>query len=309
MFGVLAVNKPSDWTSRDVVNRIQKLVRPSKVGHTGTLDPMATGVLLIAVGPATRLVEFSHAAAKCYEGDFELARASETLDTEGDVQLVEDASAFSEEELLVELENWKGAIEQTPPKYSAINIGGRRAYDLARAGKEFEVPKRRVTIHNLSLESFSSEQMTLQIECSSGTYIRTLGFDVAHALGSSAVMSRLVRTSIGDISLEDCVELDGLQSTQDIVQHLRSPLELVSTFETCILNSVGAQRIRNGIGLTECDFVEAPNLQSDSCTSDSRWAAVDESGMLVAILELRGKHFRSLRVFQAEVSSLSPALK
>ncbi len=294
MFGVLAVNKPAGLTSRDVVNRVQRLVRPLKVGHTGTLDPMATGVLLVAVGPATRLVEFAHEAHKFYVGDFRLGETSETLDTEGTIESLENAPAVNSNELEGELKNWIGQIEQTPPKYSAIHIDGRRAYELARSGTEFEVPIRQVIIHALTVSYFEYPEFRIEIECGTGTYIRSLGNDIAQAIGSAAVMTGLIRTRIGAIELSDCCELDELRNCDDVTNRLIGPRCLLDALPTITLDGSKCQSIRNGIP------VEL-NVQ------EQRVAACDSQGRLVAVLERTGgTTYRSLRVFQSAVADNQP---
>jgi tRNA pseudouridine55 synthase len=295
MFGVLAINKPATWTSRDAVNRVQGIVRPSKVGHTGTLDPMATGVLLLAVGRASRLVEFSHGYSKRYEADFELGRTSDTLDTDGDVQLLEDAPIPTRDELQSEAERWIGNVQQIPPKYSAINVQGRRAYDLARQGKTFDLKSRPVTIHQIEILEYTYPRFRLRIHCGTGTYVRSLGSDIARGLNSDAVMSRLVRTQIGPFTLQDCVELAKLVSPQDVLAHLRPAQMLLADMSHVVLTPELAQRIRNGLPI---------DLGSQS---EDRLAALDESHRLVAVLDRTPQGvYRSLRVFHNENETIQP---
>jgi len=294
MFGYLAINTPQGWTSRDVVNRVQRLVRPVKVGHTGTLDPLATGVLIVAIGPATRLTEYSHFQSKEYVGEFELHKFSDTLDVEGDVNLVESPPTLEQGELLQELDRWRGPIRQTPPKFSAINVGGRRAYDLARKGKDFEIPQRTVTIHDLELNTFDGSCFDLRVNCSTGTYIRTLGSDIAKGCGTDAVMSELTRTRVGAVELKDCVELDYLNSVDKIYENLRPAVDLVSSLLCQKIPTNLVADIRYGIKISECEL----RSLFDKETSPNQFAALDELGELVGILEKRGDVYRSLRVFQ-----------
>lgn len=287
MFGVLAINKPAAVTSRTVVNQIQRLVRPSKVGHTGTLDPMATGVLLVAVGGATRLVEFSHQLTKCYIADFQLGLTSDTLDTDGDVRPVSDARVPNRREIVEELDKWIGRVMQVPPKYSAIHVRGQRAYDLARSGQQFQLPARPVEIYALDVLAYEHPQLRIQIRCGSGTYVRSIGSDVTRGLGTDAVMSRLVRTRVGPFPIDDCVDLDRLTDKTVISAHLHPAQTMLLGMPRTVLSAEQAIRIRNGLPLQLPD------------EGDQTLAAVDENDALVAVLtRTDDRSYRSLRVFQ-----------
>ncbi len=296
MFGVLAVNKPPELTSRDVVTRVAKLVKPHRVGHTGTLDPLATGVLLLAVGHAARLVEFSHLLGKHYQADFWLGKSSDTLDADGDVVELDSTPRIEREQMLATLQNFRGEIQQTPPRFSAVHVDGKRAYDLARKGKAFDVPPRTVHIAELELLHFSSDRFRLRVACSTGTYIRSLGSDMARTLGSDAVMYQLTRTRIGDISLEQCVALESLRAGDDVQRHLLSPLCLLAALPRIELDEEQAKQIRNGIPL---------ELDLDR-TVTRPWLAVDAEQQVVAILTPSGDRYRSLRVFHSSSETSQP---
>lgn len=296
MFGVLAVDKPPKLTSRDVVTRVAKLVKPHRVGHTGTLDPLATGVLLLAVGHAARLVEFSHLLTKHYEADFWLGKSSDTLDADGNLIELESPPQLEREQVIGRLENFRGDIQQTPPRFSAVHVAGKRAYDLARKGKEFDVPPRNVHISELELLHFTSESFGLRVACSTGTYIRSLGSDIARSLGSDAVMFQLTRTRIGDISLEQCVSLESLQSADDVLTHLLPPLSLLGALPRVVLDEAQASQIRNGIPL---------KLDLDRNITRP-WLAVDREQQVVAILTPSGDRYRSLRVFHNNSETSQP---
>ncbi len=171
MFGVLAVNKPKNLSSRFIVNRLQHIVDTVKVGHTGTLDPLATGVLLLAFGNATKLVEFSLEQSKCYVASFEFGKTSDTLDSTGTVTEISGGRIPSFVELQEELVKWIGKINQVPPQFSAVNIGGKRAYRLARKGVEFELEPREIEIYALELLEYRFPHFKLKIDCGSGTYV------------------------------------------------------------------------------------------------------------------------------------------
>lgn len=288
MFGVLPVDKPAGLTSRDVCNRIDRLVRPDKVGHTGTLDPLATGVLLLAIGSASRLVEFSLGHSKEYEADFLLGQRSETLDIDSQIEQLTTAPRPELQQLQAHVEPWIGRVKQVPPKFSAINVGGRRAYDLARKGHDFQLPAREIEIFAIEILVYDYPLLTLRIECGSGTYVRSLGSDLARAVGSDAVMSRLVRTRVGPFRLADCARLEQLPTVAEIQHHLRPPQLLIADMPTIRLSPEQAALIRNGIPLQL-----EPELPL-------RLIATDEQDQLVAVLERSdpaAPRYRSLRVF------------
>ena len=288
MFGVLPVDKPAGLTSRDVCNRIDRYVRPAKVGHTGTLDPLATGVLLLAVGSASRLVEFSLGHHKQYEADFLLGRRSPTLDVEGDVELIPSAPIPSLAQLQDQAASWVGRVKQVPPRFSAINISGRRAYDLARKGRDFELAARDIEIFAIDILVYDYPLLRLQIECGSGTYVRSLGSDIARAVNSDAVMSRLVRTQVGPFQLADCHQLERLTTADAVEQALQPPQLLIANMPTVRLLAEQVAQIRNGIPL---EF---------ETSSAERLIATDGQDRLVAVLEqtdLSAARYRSLRVF------------
>lgn len=274
LFGVLPVNKPTGVTSRKAVNAVVRALgdRKIKVGHTGTLDPLAEGVLLVAIGRATRLVDESHLSTKRYVGSFLLSKTSDTLDVDGNVQDVPDAQPVVADELVAAAGKFLGTIAQTPPKYSAIHIQGKRAHDLARRGEEFEMPTRNVQIHRIEVLSASTREFTLDVECGTGTYIRTLGCDIAAACGSSAVMSSLCRQEVGGISLSECVPLDAVQRRIDVTSHLLSPLRLVPHLERVSASEETIAEIVHG-------------RPYDLRSRESKVAVVDESEELVAIAE------------------------
>src|SRR5262245_35406014 len=197
MFGLLNIDKPAGLTSRDVVSRVQRLVRPQKVGHAGTLDPLATGVLVVAVGPATRLVEYVQRMPKTYQGTFLLGRTSDTEDVEGEVVELDSPPVPTRAEIDAALPRFIGTIEQRPPAYSALKVAGRRAHKLARRGEAVELAPRPVEIHAIELLRYEYPEMELRIDCGSGTYVRSLGRDVAEAVDTGAVMAALRRLAIG----------------------------------------------------------------------------------------------------------------
>ena len=221
----LLVDKPAGWTSFDVVAKLRGLLkaqyraqgitptkRQVKVGHAGTLDPFATGLLIILLGDATKQAETFLKLDKSYEATLQLGEVSDTGDPEGELTQFASSREKSPTELEVEdaLSQFKGIITQTPPAYSAIKINGKRAYDLARAGKEVEIPSRQVTIHSIELLRYDYPELRIRTHVSSGTYIRTLAEDVGKTLGVGAYCKELRRTSIAKWSLDDALTIDSI---------------------------------------------------------------------------------------------------
>jgi tRNA pseudouridine55 synthase len=209
--GFLNVNKPSGMTSRDVVNRVCRIVGTKRVGHAGTLDPLATGVLVVAIGKATRLVEYVQNQAKTYRAGFLLGQSSDTDDTEGTVtirEVVEPPSLLEIENALVK---YLGTIMQLPPKFSAVKVQGQRAYDLARKGAEVEIKPRPVEVHSIAVTEYSFPRLSLDIHCGSGTYIRSIARDLGEDLGVGGLMESLERTAVGVFELKNAVTLETLE--------------------------------------------------------------------------------------------------
>lgn len=210
--GILIVDKPADWTSQDVVSKLRGVFHEKRVGHGGTLDPMATGVLPVFFGRATRAVEFFEHAEKAYEAKLLLGRITDTQDSSG--RTLETHSVnVSEEQLRNALQPFLGRQEQLPPMYSAIKIGGKKLYELARAGKEVERKPREITIFDLELRSFSGSEATIYVHCSKGTYVRTLCHDIGAALGCGGCMSALRRVQAGAYCAENSISLE------EIIRH------------------------------------------------------------------------------------------
>jgi tRNA pseudouridine55 synthase len=204
--GILNLNKPSGMTSRGAVDLVARLVRPAKAGHAGTLDPLASGVLVVCIGKATRLIEFVQQMPKRYRAAFLLGCSSPTEDIEGEVTELADPPIPTRDQVESACAGFSGIIEQRPPTFSAIKVGGQRAYDLARSGKEVALKSRPVTVYELFVRDFVYPRLELDIQCSAGTYVRSLGRDLAESLGTAAVMSELVRTEIGPFRLEQAVD-------------------------------------------------------------------------------------------------------
>jgi tRNA pseudouridine55 synthase len=226
--GLLNIDKPKGITSHDVVARIRKLTGQAKVGHTGTLDPMATGVLLVCLGQATRLIEFLIKTPKKYRATLRFGLTTDTLDADGQVLSQNDTSTLTESYLRATLLTFRGEIEQIPPIFSALKKDGQPLYKRARAGQPVQVDPRLVTIYDLSLVDWQPPDLTIDLSCSPGTYVRALARDMGQAVGTGAHLSELVRTANGTWSLDQAVSLAVLEQTaaienQDWRQHLHPP--------------------------------------------------------------------------------------
>lgn len=211
--GFILVDKPADWTSFDVVAFLRKVTGIKKIGHTGTLDPFATGLLIVAVSRgATKLIDSFHQYKKVYEASFVLGATSDTQDLTGNIFENENVKAPSEEEVNEVLKKFIGEQKQIPPMFSAKKIGGQKLYDLARKGIEIERKPNLITIHDIEFLDYEFPNFSIRVTCSTGTYIRTLGHDIGQALGTGAYCEELRRTQIGDYSVEDAIqpkEFDG----------------------------------------------------------------------------------------------------
>ena len=210
--GILIVDKPTGWTSMDVCAKIRGILREKRVGHAGTLDPMATGVLPVFVGRATKAVSFAESGEKEYLAALRLGLVTDTQDITGEVLETHDASAVTEAEVRAVLPRFTGEISQIPPMFSAIKINGQKLYDLARQGKEVERKARAVTIFALEVvEQVSETDYILRIRCSKGTYVRTLCHDIGQALGCGGCMFSLRRTMAAGFTLDESVTLEQMQ--------------------------------------------------------------------------------------------------
>jgi tRNA pseudouridine55 synthase len=287
--GLLNLHKPADVTSRWVVDQVQKLVRPAKVGHAGTLDPLATGVLVVCVGKATRLVEYVQQLPKQYRAEFQLGKTSTTEDITGEVTDLIEPPVPSFDELQTAVRNLTGEILQRPPAFSALKVAGRRAYDLARKGQAVELAPRPVTIHQLNIVVFDYPRLLVDVSCSSGTYIRSLGRDLAEALGTGAVMSALERTAIGNFRVSDSIEVEAL-THETLANHLLPPLTAVDHLPRYQLNAAEQTHIANGryIPAIASQFTKpACEFTEFQPTDPVEYAGIDCRGNLAAILRRR----------------------
>ena len=245
MNGIVIVDKPQGWTSQDVTAKLRGVFQTRRIGHGGTLDPMATGVLPVFVGRATRGVEFFEHAEKTYETVLRLGITTDTEDISGTVLTEQDA--FVTGEMLEEvLEKFRGDIMQIPPMYSALKVGGQKLCDLARKGKEVERKPRPVTIHELTLLSMEADGIHLRVRCSKGTYIRTLCKDIGEALGCGGCMAALRRVSAGAYTIDEAIPLQELIATDTPEQYLRGVDTMFVQHPKVVLTPNQEKRCRNG---------------------------------------------------------------
>ncbi len=245
MNGIVIVDKPQDWTSQDVTARLRRVFNTRRIGHGGTLDPMATGVLPVFVGRATRGVEFFEHAEKIYEATLRLGMATDTEDISGRV-LTEKTVSLSLSDVEKALPQFRGEILQIPPMYSALKQNGQKLYELARKGKEVARSPRPITIHELTLLGMEDRDVFLRVHCSKGTYIRTLCKDIGAALGCGGCMAALRRVQAGEYTAEDAVPLQTLLESEHPEQYLRPVDSMFPNYPALTLTEKQEARCRNG---------------------------------------------------------------
>ena len=245
MNGIVIVDKPQDWTSQDVTARLRRVFNTRRIGHGGTLDPMATGVLPVFVGRGTRGVEFFEHAEKTYETVLRLGLTTDTEDIWGET-LEQRPVEFTPKKLEEVLESFRGEILQIPPMYSALKVNGQKLCDLARKGKEVERKPRPITIHELTLLEVTESTLRLRVRCSKGTYIRTLCKDIGDALGCGGCMAELRRVTAGEYTIEESVPLQTLLDTENPEVYLRSVDTMFRNYPEIKLTPNQEKRCRNG---------------------------------------------------------------
>ncbi|KAA0234675.1 MAG: tRNA pseudouridine synthase B [Acidimicrobiales bacterium] len=267
--GIAVVDKEAGWTSHDVVARARKILGTRKVGHAGTLDPDATGVLVLGVGRGTRLLRFIGELSKNYQGVVVLGVETSTLDATGEIVATQDMSQVTLGDVRRVAARLVGNIEQTPPMVSAVKVGGRRLYELARRGEEVERKPRQVTVHRLDVEATADPmRYRIAVECSSGTYVRSIAADIGHGLGGLAHLTDLRRTAIGPF------EAKGASNVEDL--RLLPPSAAVGHLASVTVPDEVAQRVVHGavLGRTGSRFA-----------GDGPWAVLAEDGCLLAVYE------------------------
>lgn len=302
MNGILCVNKPEGWTSFDVIAKLRKLLHIKKMGHAGTLDPMATGVLPVFLGKATKLISYLEDHDKIYEAEFKLGVTTTTLDRTGEV-LTNTSQAVDRQELAAALSKYRGVIFQTPPMYSAVKVHGKRLYELARKGAVVAREKRKVYIYDLRLQRFDQQkqQGSLCIHCSQGTYIRTLCDDIGRDLQVGGILTSLIRTGACGFSLKNCYSLEEIQ---------RGAFTVISLDDyckkwPCLLLTRKQARIFCQGGFLRWDAVEKERMQDKTLLT-----AVYFNDSLLGLARLaEGKAVKAERVFYDQMKDPLDLLK
>lgn len=298
MNGVLPVDKPAGPTSHDIVAAARRALRLRRIGHTGTLDPFATGLLLLCLGPATRLAEYLTGLDKRYDAVARLGVRTDTLDATGTVIGGEErggaaagaGAALSPERIRAAFEAERGTRLQQPPAFSAKRVAGRRAYELARAGDPVLPDPVEVTIHAIDVTEVEGDLVRFTVTCSSGTYIRAIARDVGERLGVGAHLTELRRTAIGAFRVEDALPMDALEDAGAVAAAVVSPTRALGHLPSAEIDEAAARRIRNG------QAVPAPP-ESDGAARTASLVAVSAGGELVAVAEQDGELLRPRKVF------------
>ncbi len=277
--GALVVDKPVGMTSHDVVQAIRNGTGLRRAGHTGTLDPRASGVLVILVGPAVRLSEYVSASDKRYQAIIRLGGTTDTFDAEGKFTPTKDPVNVTEAEFEEALKSFVGEIEQVPPAHSAVKVGGRKAYEMARKGEEVELEPRKITVHHLEVLEWTPPEVVIDVHCSSGTYVRSLANDLGKKLGCGAYLVGLRRTKSGKFTLRDATPLRKLQEAFQAgnwYQYLIPAAEALADWPSVELNPDEVEGVRHGhrVKAKEADTVH------------QRVRGISTQGELVALMEL-----------------------
>ena len=260
--GVLNIDKPQGYTSHDVVTRVRKLTGIRRVGHAGTLDPLATGVLLVCVGNATRISDYLQRGRKIYRSTFRLGESTDTYDAEGKVQVTTPLPAFDLAELDRALDAFRGDIQQIPPMYSAIKHEGQPLHKLARAGIQVERKARSITVFDISIEAWQTPDLTVRINCTPGTYVRSIAHDLGMALGCGGHVQSLRRVASGAWRGEDAVTLENLLATRDAwPNYLHGLRAALSMLPPLVLTAEQAYRFAVGQSISACAEKDASEVR------------------------------------------------
>lgn len=289
MDGVINVNKPLGMTSHDVVYRLRRILGIKKIGHTGTLDPDASGVLPMCIGKGTKLAEYLTATDKCYMAELTLGAFTDTQDASGEI-LESFEVNVTEDEIRKTIDGFVGEIEQIPPMYSAIKINGKKLYELAREGKSVEREARRVLIKSIEIKKIDLEKNTVYmlVSCSKGTYIRTLCNDIGERLGCGGYMSALERTKSGKFCIENAFTLEKIEEMAEKSDFsFMVPIgDVLSEYKKIVLAEKNAKRLKNGI-----------KINVEGLEENEKYRVFDEQGMFLALAQSQKGQFVILKTF------------
>ena len=285
--GILIVDKPAGWTSQDVAAKLRGVFHERRIGHSGTLDPMATGVLVLFVGRATRAVEFAESDSKEYLAGLRLGLVTNTQDTSGET-LETHPVAVTREELDAALDAFRGDISQIPPMYSAIKIGGKKLYELARKGQEVERKPRNITIFELAVEDGSGSDWDLRVRCSKGTYVRTLCHDIGQSLGCGGCMSSLRRTRAGRFTLEQAVTMEQILAfaQEHDPAELLMPVDALFAQHPALIVTLGqTEKLKHGAAIHDWHF------------ADGTYRVYSETGEFLLLGTVKGQILTTVKSF------------
>ena len=280
MHGILNIDKPYGITSMEVVRRVKRACGQKRVGHAGTLDPIATGVIPVCIGQATRVTEYLNDGRKEYEAQIELGVTTDTYDAMGEVLSRCDPGDLSEGDILTELKSFEGSIEQVPPMYSALKKDGKRLYELARAGIEVEREPRRVQVYDINLLELKGHVVRVLVTCGKGFYMRSLAFDLGQALGCGGHLKSLIRTKSGPFKVEEAISLEDAEdafSSSDWPDMLNPPDVVLSSMRATIVGSKIEDMVRNGRALPQ-------GLRIPNGRANEKCRAYSVDGRFIAIL-------------------------
>lgn len=286
MNGIILVDKPQDWTSHDVVAKLRGILHERRIGHSGTLDPLATGLLAVFVGRATRAVEFAEADSKEYIAGLRLGIATDTQDISGSIISRCDAIP-SRETVICAVNSFVGEIDQLPPMYSAIKVGGKKLYELARRGESVERKSRKISINSIDVIGEDGGDLMLKVSCSKGTYIRTLCHDIGEKLGCGACMSSLRRTAAGVFLIENAHSIEEIQAAaaSGDLQNFLLPLDtLFSQYPVLTVNENRTKRLKTG---------NIINLNAP----DGKYRVYSESGEFLLLGEISDGKLKTIKNF------------
>lgn len=288
MNGILLIDKAADWTSSDVVAKLRGVLHEKRIGHAGTLDPMATGLLVLLVGRATRACSFAEAEGKSYRAALRLGRTTDTQDVTGRTLREADASFVTQPILTETLTHFTGPIEQIPPMYSAVKQGGKKLYEIARRGGEVERKPRPITVHRIACTGRSGEDWLLEIECSKGTYVRTLCHDIGEELGCGGCMSALRRVRAGQFSVEEAHTVAEVIAAAAEGRAAELLLPLDSLFAAYPALTVGAEEERR---------IRCGNESALPGIPDALWRVYSETGAFLALSRTEAGKLTTIKSF------------
>ena len=304
MHGILNIDKPYGITSMEVVRRVKRACGQRRVGHAGTLDPIATGVIPVCIGQATRVTQYLNDGRKEYEAQIELGVTTDTYDAMGEVLSRCDPGDLSEGDILTELKSFEGSIEQVPPMYSALKKDGKRLYELARAGIEVEREPRRVQVYEINLLELRGHVARVLVTCGKGFYMRSLAFDLGQALGCGGHLKSLIRTKSGPFKVEEAISLEDAEdafSSSDWPDLLNPPDVVLSSMRATIVGSKIEDMVRNGRALPQ-------GLRIPNGRANEKCRAYSVDGRFIAILTFDATlaSWRPEKVFSSSAKKASP---